>query len=34
MSGYGLSMVNIGKRIGQRVIYGVTGYTKRNGLDG
>ena len=35
MCGYGLSMVqNIRKRIGQRVIYGVSGYTKRNGLEG
>ena len=25
---------NIRKRIGERVIYGVSGYMKRNGLDG
>ena len=35
MCGYGLSMVqNIGKRIGQRVIFGESRYMKRNGLDG
>ena len=35
MCGYGLRMVqDIRKRIGQRVIYGVSRYTKRNGLYG
>ena len=35
MCGYELRMVqNIRKRIGQTVIYGVTRYTKRNGLEG
>ena len=33
MSSNGLSMVeNIGERIGQRVIFGESRYTKRNGL--
>ena len=35
MGGNGLSMVrNIRKRIGERVIFGVSRYMKRNGLEG